>query len=170
MTDLEIFKSATSQAELVRLAFSRWQENKRIGTHSTSCHTWGISHYECAMRRITELEAQLAAVRMDDWIPVSERLPAIPTNCSREFIIACKRLHDGKTYVFAAEYLQELLLQSALPDDDEPEDGKPCTGWYQERNCESGDFDTEWQNIEADGSLITHWMPLPKPPIAGEQA
>jgi hypothetical protein len=40
--------------------------------------------------RITELEAQLEAVQKDAaWIPVGERLPEIPTNCSREFIVAC---------------------------------------------------------------------------------
>jgi hypothetical protein len=161
--------SATTKLEnsLLRLSEHHTLQYKESASISDAVETL---HTQAA--KIEALQAEVEALRKDaEWIPVSERLPEIPTNCTREFIVACKRVHNGETYVFAAEYLQDMLLQSTYPDDDdddEPEDGKPYTGWYQERNCESGDFDTEWQNIEADGSVITHWMPLPQPPIAGE--
>lgn len=32
----------------------------RIGTHSESCWSFGPRHYECATRRVSELEAKLA--------------------------------------------------------------------------------------------------------------
>lgn len=79
MTDRDIFLRDVPEDVREDLAFSRWQENMRIGTHTEGCHAWGISHYECAKRRITELEAQLADAQKDaaryQWIPVSGRLP-----------------------------------------------------------------------------------------------
>ena len=46
--------------------------NERMVTHAEGCHTWGSSHYECATRRIAELEAQLADAQKDaariNWI------------------------------------------------------------------------------------------------------
>ncbi len=44
----------------------RWQDDrdKHQGTHSDTCYTYGSRHYECAIRRITELAAQNQAMRL----------------------------------------------------------------------------------------------------------
>lgn len=49
----------TALQEIERLQTAlRYEENRfsRIGTHAPDCHKWGPGHYECALRKIKELE------------------------------------------------------------------------------------------------------------------
>lgn len=98
------------------------------------------------------------------WIPDDERLPdEKPGRDPKEYIVACRRA-NGKTYVFAAHYLNEYRLLSS--DDDCPEDGIPTTGWFYEM-LDDGEWDTAWHSVLNEGDCITHWMPLPPAPNDG---
>ena len=101
---------------------------------------------------------------MNDWIKCSDRLPDTPADTDTTFVVAMKRAHNGKTYVFAADWLNEKRLNKEDPEPDDPEDGTPFTGWYQLET--HADYDQYWEPLvqPSSGDEITHWQPLPAPP------
>lgn len=107
------------------------------------------------------IAAQAPAGRdAQQWISVDERLPDVPANSDRQFIIACRRA-NGKTYVFAANYLNALEL-------DTNDDGENVfTGWYTEG--EHSEYSSWYEPVCQAGDEVTHWMPLPAAPHAVEQ-
>jgi len=59
MTDDEKDKEIQRLREALRYESNRFS---RIGTHHPDCWKWGPVHYECALRKIKELEAS-----MENW-------------------------------------------------------------------------------------------------------
>ncbi|VVE12190.1 hypothetical protein PCA20602_02691 [Pandoraea capi] len=105
---------------------------------------------------ILEAIAELKA-RLPQWITSGQRLPDTDKgDCSR-VIVACRRAHNGQTYVFEAFYLNE-------PEDTNDEDGNPVSlvGWYQA--IEHPEFSSFYEPVCEKGDEVTHWMPLPDAP------
>ena len=89
------------------------------------------------------------------WINAKDRLPDVKSGNCEEFIVHARSIYDGKAYVFAAMYLNEMEL-------DDPEDGgeRPFTGWYSAK--EHYDYDSYYEALSSHE--ILHWMPLPLAP------
>lgn len=89
-----------SAAELDRLNTAiKWEQNRaeRIGTHGPNCHTWGPSHYECAMRVI------------DEQLGENKNLLAAHIECANHFDQLKEDYNkykaDAERYVFLSNYL-----------------------------------------------------------------
>jgi hypothetical protein len=106
------------------------------------------------------LERVQAAPVPEGWISVTERLPDVKPEQMGRFLVACRRAHNGKTYVLEACYLNAYPLCSTNDEDEEV----PFTGWYQ--NKEHADYDDFYAPINTGGDEVTHWMPLPAAPAA----
>lgn len=98
---------------------------------------------------------------MSEWIRVGERLPDVKPGEVKSVIVCVRREHNGKSYVFSANYLNCYEL---LNEEHGDEDGIIlATGFYDEDyfNGEEG-FSLCCPRDTADE--VTHWMPLPEPP------
>jgi hypothetical protein len=95
------------------------------------------------------------------WISVDERLPSVPENSDRQFIVACRRA-NGKTYVFAASYLNAMEL-------DANDDGDAVfTGWYTEG--EHPEYSSWYEPVCQAGDEVTHWQELPAAPSPAKES
>lgn len=59
--EFEKIRLGIESAEIDRLKQQiRYQDQRdnRIGTHSPTCYSFGPHHYECALRKIEELESE----------------------------------------------------------------------------------------------------------------
>ena len=108
-----------------------------------------------------EVAAQAGQVAVPGWISVDERLPSVPVNNDRQFIIACRRA-NGKTYVFAASYLNALELDSN-------DDGESVfTGWHTEG--EHAEYSSWYEPVCQAGDNVTHWQELPAAPSPAKES
>lgn len=129
--------------------------------HVTKQAEYAASLAERCADRIDRLQAiRRETPSAGRWLDATQHTPEVRPGTEREFIVACRRA-TGKTYVFAAYYLnQKLLLTDA---DDCPDDGLPFTGWHVERD-DDGEYDSCWHPVCNDGDTITHFQPLPGVP------
>lgn len=89
------------------------ERGDRIGTHGVGCERWGYRHYECAVRRIEELEAaaltlppvagvdrEAVAKALREWLPLSCGI-----HCERE----STRAEEDQAYAEAADEILALV-------------------------------------------------------------
>lgn len=116
-----------------------------------------------------ESEYFIMRCRMLPWHAMADGAPPTEPGTDTEFIVAVKRQATGKTYVFAATYLNAMVLRRHENDESENEsDFVTITGWYTER-ADDPDSDACWWNIIdiGSGDEVTHWMALPPEPGEG---
>ncbi|WP_321852711.1 hypothetical protein [Burkholderia diffusa] len=96
--------------------------------------------------------------------PVDERAawqtgaPPVKEGSYAGFIVACRRKHDGKVYVFEANYANQYAEE--LRDDD----GEEFTahGWYDVAQDIHGEYSSVFSKTCGEGDEIIGWQPLPK--------
>jgi hypothetical protein len=114
-----------------------------------------------AIEGAAPVAAQAGQVAVPGWISVDDRLPSVPENSDCQFIVACRRA-NGKTYVFAASYLNALEL-------DTNDDGDAVfTGWYTEG--EHPEYSSWYEPVCQAGDEVTHWQELPAAPSQASTA
>ena len=104
-------------------------------------------------------------VRLNDglggWVPAAERLPA--AGCK---VLVCYRNSYGRLRRTCAHYSPLHTVDASTWDDgvpDETEDGAfEPEGWWEEP--------VEIERVEFIADEVTHWMPLPAPPITADDA
>ena len=89
------------------------------------------------------------------WINATDRLPDVKSGNCKEFIVHARSINGGNTYVFAAMYLNEMMLENSLTEEDEEH-----TGWHIAKP--HYDYDEFYEYISS--YEILHWMPLPLAP------
>ena len=106
-----------------------------------------------------------AAIRKEcapEWISVEDKLPL-----AKEHVLATYRNNYGKARVAVAQYIPPKTVEAhdflaydaegGSEFDDETDTEWVIEGWWEG----SWEADTNWKISDK----ITHWMPLPEPPI-----
>ncbi|WP_341304692.1 hypothetical protein [Pseudomonas sp. TMP25] len=128
-----------------------------------------LSCDECAEEGVTTL-AEFATPKPADhskdggWIKCCERMPDAPLYDAIEVLVAVRRSHDGKVYVFTTEYLNRypvIKMDQVIQDDDNYMD--EVTGWYY-----ASDDEETWHRTLGEDDQVIAWQP--KPPAPKEQS
>lgn len=96
-------------------------------------------------------------VKQDRWISIEERLPEVKVEGMEFFLVTTINLQTQKRSVFEAAFLNEMELCSDYSDP------KPFSGWHSAK--ESNDYDGWYEPLGNEYCKVTHWMPLPLPPV-----
>lgn len=103
---------------------------------------------------------------LNGWISVEERLPDVEQGRSEMFTVSVLSTAYKKQYVSAAHYLNKFEL---CPEDESFDtDGygiEIVSGWFY-HSIETENYS---KVHESDLYKITHWMPLPPPPVVSAE-
>lgn len=102
--------------------------------------------------------AQPAPSPADERAAWQTGVPSVKEGSYAGFIVACRRKHDGKVYMFEANYANQYAEE--LRDDD----GEEFTahGWYDVAQDIHGEYSSVFSKTCGEGDEIIGWQPLPK--------
>lgn len=120
------------------------------------------------------LDAAAALEKMPQWIPVTERLPEpekrvlILTKVKgwngKEYReIMCGFYEDGNIWCEDSKVCWDYEMKREENYDESRDDYTVPEGWFEELLNHIDDY-----NCVAIGEPVTHWMPLPEPPVEVE--
>lgn len=96
----------------------------------------------------------------DGWISPSERLPDVPAGDDLDVLVAVRRAHNGKVYVFTTSYLNRYPVidhDQFIQDDDN--DHREITGWFY-----LSDDEETWHRTLGEKDELVAWQLKPAEP------
>lgn len=92
--------------------------------------------------------------------------PAIPKGVARYFIVAVRRVHNGKVWTFPAQYLNayELEYEECIcGSKKEHEGGCPTTGWFSVSS--DGEYDENYSALLSKDDVLVAWSEIQMHPL-----
>jgi len=109
----------------------------------------------------TRTQSAPEPVQGEAWISATERNPEVERGLDVEVLVAVKRKHNGKIYVFTTSYLNAypVIYQDQVIQDDD-NDQPEITGWFY-----ISDDEETWHRTLSEGDELLAWMYKPAYPL-----
>jgi hypothetical protein len=110
---------------------------------------------------IDQAQSAPEPVQGEAWIAATKRSPEVERGLDIEVLVAVKRKHNGKIYVFTTSYLNAypVIYQDQVIQDDD-NDQPEITGWFY-----LSDDEETWHRTLSEGDELLAWMYKPAYPL-----
>lgn len=132
-----------------------------------ACNCGMINNSLDALTKDWNTRAQSAEpVQGEAWIDAATRNPEIERGRDIEVLVAVRRKHNGKIYVFTTNYLSAypVIYQDQVIQDDD-NDQPEITGWFY-----LSDDEETWHRTLSEGDELLAWMYKPAYPLYASPA